>query len=491
MKSVCETGGVVQLRRCRGAPFGRTPPNPNGADSPLLQQEMHNDQVESSEPADYSDIVGYPSLPRPKTILRKGFSRTLEQAPKLSTVQIRPRSRTENDVAAAVKANRDSNQHTILVKQNKRKSLNVSDLSFGRQKKQLSCSSVSESSLLKESGSSNEMSNHSRAQSRKLQNSAASTSEEDGQKKSKKSRKPSKSLTFSFGSNSAAKRRALGFLGRGEKKGQEKSSPVTPESPILVSKKTSTLPSSSRSTRVSSELPTPNGSSRSHHGSYQDIAGARSLSRSLPRSKQRPPPLLNLSGTSSPSMGTHGYHGVGVDSPLQLDYSPALTSATSGMSSRQESSESLSECSLPPSLASSSRGQSPNVPRALNSRVQHPYTPKTSHQQQQQQSSGGSSGSGGSKTPPGRRKFSDPLISTPTQSPDTSPPRPGASSLKKRYTFCVRPSRVSPDQGWVSLWGEVCQLLGSCWILANWAWGKTGRGGNGSKTRKGPPSWTR
>ena len=422
MMSLCETGGVVQLQRKKTIPS--TPPNPNSVDS-LLEQEVSLDlQLESCyENEQYSDI-GYPTLPRPKAILsltRKGLPWSLQQASKLSTVPVRIRSRTESDIGAvcpAVKANRESNQ--ILSKQNKRKS--ISDL----WKSNSNSSPVSFSV-----GPPAPMNNHSRVQSRKPQGNAAAAEGEEGQKKTKKSRKPSKSLTFSFGSNSDKKRRTLGFLGRGEKKSVEKSveksSPVTPDSPILVSRKTKTLPSSSRNTELS---PARNGTTKSYHGSYQDIAGARSLTRALTRKKARPPPLPNLSGSASGGLVAYN-SSVGAESPLHVEHSPALTSATSGLSSRQESSESLSyrsESSQPASLASS-RGPSPNPSSSRNN------TSRT-------------------RTARGR-KLSDPVMSTPTHTPDTSPPQPRPSTLKKRYTFSVRSTRVNAERAntersWVS-----------------------------------------
>lgn len=428
MTSVCETVGVVQLRRKKAGPS--TPPNPSRVDSLLQQETQHDLELESCYDNDQYSDIGYPSLPRPKAVLslpRKGLPWSLQQASKLSTIPIRVRSRTEGDIGAvapAVKANRESN-HTILAKHNKRKSLNViSDLCSG----QRSSNGSGQSDTLRLQCAS-EMNNRARVHSKKAQASAAAAAgEEEGQKKSKKSRKPSKSLTFSFGSSSDKKRRALGFLGRNEKKTLEKTSPVAPNSPILVSRKVMTLPpTSKKSSLPGSEMPTRNGGVKSYHGSYQDITGSR---RSLTRSKRRPPPLPSLSN----SLSAQGYSITGGESPLQTDYSPALTSATSGMSSRQESSESLSyrsESSQPASMTSnpSSRGHSPNV---LNSRQQTPRadtTPKVSR---------------------GGRKLSDPMMATPTHSPDVSPPQPGASTLKKRYTFCVRPSRISPEQGWVS-----------------------------------------
>lgn len=437
--SLCDNGGVVQLRRKKQS----TPPSVNNNNmGSLLQQrrqEMQHDRGSSYNYSDdssdqYSD-VGYPSLPRPKSIL--SFSRgTLPWSIRLaSTVPVRKRSESQLTTCSRIsvapsssqlKVNRESVAHTSLAKQSKRKSVN----GISRESVCVLTTEVAGCDINSESIN---MSNHSRPLSRRAPGNA-----EDETQKSKKSRKLSKSLTFSFGSNSDLKRRALGFLGRGEKKRGEKKepdkmSPVTPSSPILVSRKVKTLPASIKITG----LPIPNkdqkevavhwpksnnGSARTYHGSYQDLTKAKS---SL-CSKHRP---LN----SSSSLGQQLYHGTDVESPLPEEYSPTLTFGATGMSSRQESSESLSrrsETSLLADSASnpSSRKQSPNMLR-FDSQNNGPSTN-------------------------GGRKLSDPMVftSNATESPDSTLSQPRGTALKKRYTFCVRPSRLNPETGWVSLY---------------------------------------
>lgn len=445
------------MRRKKGVT--NTPTKPNSLGS-LLQQRRQEIQYDlesrySDDLDQYSD-TGYPSLPRPKTVLslsRASLPRSFNGASLGSTPPTRQRNgtrKTESQlstckVAAAntagllvnSKVNRES---TSLAKQNKRKSfaeIFKGNKSAGRAELELEIESNNCSSVA------GKMSNLGRVHSRKGPSSAAGGGGEDeGNQKSKKSRKPSKSHTFSFGSHSDRKRRTLGFLGKGERKKTplEVSSSTIPASPILVSRKMKTLPASSTSGGLLIPVDNRQEIPVNHHGSvqtqyggsYQDI----SVKSPFRGGKHRPPPLSNLSS----SVGQLAYHRKEVESP-QTDYSPALTS-TSGMSSRQESSESLSfstRSDTPQALGSvstpSSRRESPNVLRS-----------------NYRQGSLGYKATVQTTLPRVQRKLSDPIVSalSTEESPDPSPQQ--GRGLKKRNTFCVRPSPglQNPQQGWVS-----------------------------------------
>ena len=447
-----ESGGVAQLRRKSGA-LMVTPTSPNRMD-PLHQrqhrQEMQHDLQPPSCYSDeqYSDTRGYPSLPRPKAILslsRAGLPWSLNQASTLSTVPVRVRKswKTESKLSSvaqcasaeqSVKVNRGLPQS----KQRKRKSLNgLGDLFRDRshtspagpsEDKSKSKSIISEPVRVV-----NQMSNHSRVHSRReAQGGADGGGHEGSQQKTKKSRKPSKSMTFSFGSSSDLKRRTLGLLGRGEKKTRKTSpippTPATPNSPILMSRKAKTLPKNASfadyERKNHQEVlvhPKFNSCAALRYGSYQDVTSTRSPSRG----KHRPPPLKNLSG----SVGQHLCHTTDTDdaSPL-TDYSPGLTSV-SGISSRPDSMESLSEVSH----ASSVRTEN-TTPPGLSRSPKLAHTPPNSHY----------------KSPSNRRKMSDPMLTAPGDADSPKPPSRPGRTLKKRYTFCVRPSRLNTaEQEWV------------------------------------------
>ena len=157
-------------------------------------------------------------------------------------------------------------------------------------------------------GSTTVMSNHNRVDSRrKMDNSQAPGS------KGKKTKKASRSLTFSFGSNSEKRKRSLGFFGTKPRRRSDDpgflripgDTGMTPGSPILVGKdrgrgKSRTLPSSSRSTEFqrhcimeerdsnsSLEDWGPEISSINHFGSCRDLT-ERSVGRPRYRSKHDP-----------------------------------------------------------------------------------------------------------------------------------------------------------------------------------------------------------
>lgn len=417
--SLCENGGFLQLRKSK--PFiANVPRKPNTMGS--LYNLRRQQEAERSDDSEYSDI-GYPSLPRPKTILslsRGSVPRSLSRVG-TSTVPVwvkkTPR-RGESLIplpSAAIAAVADATSPApspavqvqvklhSLVKQTKRKSLNgISDRAV--------VSEVAEVANGRKppSGGGGIMMN--RVKTKRVQGTASAEPPEEGQQqKPKKTWKTPKSLTFSFGSNSDRKRRALGFIG---KKGPP--SPPTPDSPILLSRKPGSLPSGSDVTDCKEVPIHPNSNGRPQSRSYKDLLV------SSPRGKHRPPPLTNL---SSPVSRFY----CGMENSPRGDRSPAFNSL-SGSSSRPDSCESLPLSNgKSATLPSSNRRYSPNVLRA-SSRHRISVTSK-------------------------ERKLSDPLLSTPLDapSPDDSPGLQGRG-LKKRYSFCVRPSRrnLAPEQGWVS-----------------------------------------
>ncbi len=269
----------------------------------------------------------------------------------------------------------------------------------------------------------NEMSNRSRIQSRKADKHDKEvplpfgSSPKSG---SKKSRKPSRALTFSFGSSSEKVRRGLGYLhSKVSRRPSEEARCTIPEthlaiptSPILQSKrKSQTLPVTSRSTEFQRHCIVEE---RDSDSSQEEDWGPdlTSPSRDRHTHKRIPPPLplaINPS-SSAPSELSNGL--------VTRTDSPAAYSQTSEFSSRQDSMESLSTSSP------SSRQDSPS--NMLTA-------PKQSKRE--------------------RRKLSDPDLSdrdSLLSNGGEAAPRGGGSQIKKRYTFCVRPTKQSPRPGWVS-----------------------------------------
>ena len=448
MSSLCENGRVVQLRRKKVSPAIAVATNPNNKG--CLQHENRQeilpaDQQESRYSDDQYSDKGYPSLPRPKTILslsRSSLPWSIHQASKLCTLPVRARRvrRSEFEkqlhsvcVDAAASPVKASTEFTYLNSASKRFSLlsgnpDRSSSCFEEPVRQCRSNSISGAVVA-------EMNSHKLMKSKKGQASTGACGVEESvaqgeQQKSKKPRKPSKALSFSFGSGSDLKRRTLGFLGRGEKK---RSSPVTPDSPILVSRKdkSKTLHVMSAAEKtVSREVVHPKSNGSMHtvvYGSYQDIHSARSPA------KPRPPPLQDLS--SSLGHQQQLYHGVEGESPQ------AKSSPSSSQSSESPPFDSIGgETSLPEtgktvSTSPPSRRQSPKYSRPRGTLSHHVSAPNTA-------------------TSRVGRKLSDPMLpSAPSagHSPRTSPGT-HRSTLKKRNTFCVRPSRLNVDeeQEWVS-----------------------------------------
>ena len=274
---------------------------------------------------------------------------------------------------------------------------------------------------------STEMSNHSRAHARKHH--ATETHRETDRHAShgtsprsgKKTRKPSRALTFSFGSSSDKVRRGLGFLHSKVTRKQhnseaEPTSPflklpesnlATPNSPILQSKrKSQTLPAISRSTEFQRHNILEERDSEESSG--EDWGPDLNTSHRDRLTGKRIPPPKSLVLGSSPSLPSELTNGMGstAESP---NYSP-----NSAFSSRRESFD--SQCSSP-----MSRQDSPNMLTM----------PKLSRKE--------------------RRKYSDPDLCDRENGLGNGVEQTSrGTTLKKRYTFCVRPTKQSPRPGWVS-----------------------------------------
>ena len=270
-------------------------------------------------------------------------------------------------------------------------------------------------------------SNHSRAQARRT--AAAESGKEMAQhpsssgsshsKSGKKSRKPTRALTFSFGSSSDRMRRGLGYLhSKVTRKLSEDQSlqklPEThlavPSSPILQSKeKSRTLPAISRSSEFQRHCILEERDSESSQEDWGPDLASPCHDRLKNKHTPPPPPLTFDQSSSLPpeliSNGTGSPH-----------YSP-----NSGLSSRQESMESLTQLSSSPP----SRQESPSL-LAM---------PKSSKRE--------------------RRKLSDPDLSDRDSTLSNGGETPKGSQLKKRYTFCVRPTKQSPRPGWVNMYTVV------------------------------------
>ena len=478
---------------------------PTGMDSPLQDVLSEKDSVEC-----YSDC-GYPTLPRPKVILSLRHSDSgwnPQQASLLQTVPVRILNSKEQfkpvergrsfslDTAiieqrrlngtalqASLTTNKDiESKHRSTHNENHRPHTDSPVVPKPRVVRSKSLFAphtkpynskpiihpVSSSPLLINSREQSplttavqhnqrdttEMStNHSRVFSRKA-SAESNTTVSGSQNKTKKPRKPSRSLTFSFGVGSDKKRKSLGFLGSKPRRQSDEGNllsvrnTVSPSSPILMSKRKShTLPGMATSSSVSDlqqhsilEERDSCGSSgawgqaqvyprqdngaallKNHFGSCRDFHSVDETERV----KNRPRPALYI-----PSRGD-------TNSPT-LDYSPVYT-PTSGLSSRQDSLESLAlsmRSEPPPRFTYSnppSRSQSPNMK--------------------------GSGFKDDLMVPRSReRKLSDPVPSNPdldgqsgiSDSPPSATASPRGSLLRKRNTFCVRQTRLTHKPGWVS-----------------------------------------
>lgn len=263
----------------------------------------------------------------------------------------------------------------------------------------------------------NEMSNRSRIQSRRRGDKEESPHGSSSRTSGKKSRKPSRALTFSFGSSSERVRKGLGYLhSKVTRRPSEESRCVpethlaVPNSPILQSKrKSQTLPVISRSTEFQRHCIVEE--ERDSDSSQEDWGPDLTSPRRNRHTHKRLPPLKPLVINPSSSVPAELSNGL-----TPRTNSPAY-SQNSEFSSQQDSMDSLSTSSP------SSRQESPNMLTM----------PKQSKRE--------------------RRKFSDPDLSdrdSVLSNGGEAAARGGGSGLKKRYTFCVRPTKQSPRPGWVS-----------------------------------------
>ena len=267
------------------------------------------------------------------------------------------------------------------------------------------------------------MSSHGR---RKL--SAAESNKETGKRASygsspksggKKPRKPGRALTFSFGAGSDKVRKGFGFLHskvtRKQSEEPTKSSLLklpethlaTPNSPILHGKrKSQTLPAISRSTEFQRHSILEERDSESSGEDWGPDLSPSHRDRLTGRRFPPPAPLVLNPSHSLPAELTNGV----VSRTESPNYSP-----NSAFSSRRGSFESQSSSPM-------SRQDSPSMLTM----------PRQSKRE--------------------RRKLSDPDISDRDSIVSNGgEPVPRGTTLKKRYTFCVRPTKQSPRPGWVSL----------------------------------------
>ena len=233
----------------------------------------------------------------------------------------------------------------------------------------------------------------------------------------KKPRKPSRALTFSFGGSSDKVRRGLGYL---QSKVTRKHSDepaksllklpethlATPNSPILQgNKKSQTLPAISRSTEFQRHNVLKERDSESSGEEWGPDLSTSRRDRLTGKRITPPTPLVLNPNRSLPSELTNGVSSR-TESP---NYSQSST-----FSSRHESFDSQSSSPM-------SRQGSPCMLTM----------PRQSKKE--------------------RRKLSDPDISDRDSNiSNGSEPVPRGTTLKKRYTFCVRPTKQSPRPGWVS-----------------------------------------
>ncbi len=437
---------------------------PTGLGSTPLHQEI----LELSEPDNYSDINGYPTLPRPKVILSlrhsDGGTWSRKQASLLQTVPVRildkelKRARSLSlDTATKSTAITSSilqqppkqkAVHPENEKQSDSSKHSSSKVRIGRSKSlcshhsKLSRSSSSlpacKSPLLTDSRepsltppaqlspTQDMSSNHGRILARK-------TATDTGKASSGGSRKPkkiSRAITFSFGGGSDKKRRTLGFLGKSKRATEDQYD--APSSPILTTRRNSRISGSSSVHDLQRRTGTEEIDSSGHWGPVpvhpHHEGGAL---------------LKNHFGSC------RDFHSIEEEEelrhqprvPLYIPVrtnteSPDISPTFSGLSSRQDSVESLSlslrsEPTLRRSVSSPpSRSNSPNV---WKSQENHMTTTRSR-----------------------QRKLSDPAQLDPeldsprgSRSPTLNESSPRGSHLKKRNTFCVRETKLTPKPGWV------------------------------------------
>ena len=408
----------VQQQPCSGNPSARLP----------MAHPLPADCEEFSD-------GGFPTLPRPKAILslaRRGHRWSVDEASLLQTFPVRIRPTTKRKVVGCSGGSSVvSNGGRFMVKQT------VNGKSCFPLTTDVASSAEREPpKLLKKSWR-----NSTAIATTKITRCASTTDAERETEemsfKGKRSKRPMRSLTFSFGSNSDKKRRSLGFFSSPRRQSDDSdstdSSSVLTSSPILVSRqKSKTLPATTTSNSSSA-------GTREHHCIIEERASNSSTEdwtlESYPNGSSTPPkpgrkqfsscrdliegedikPVRFLKMKSDPSPVDNRRERLDLVEDTQRNLRPDDSDPYS-----------LKGPSL--SAAPSSSPSSQHVSPIARRRSLHP-------------------GGHGLLD----RKFSDPAPGSETDIPLGSSIRDKVN-LKKRYSFCVRPSRDpdSPRPGWVS-----------------------------------------
>lgn len=484
----------------------------------------------------YSDTAGYPTLPRPRVILpipRPDSPWSAHEASKLQTVSLRVangQSRRPRTAESSTPVNSPTHSPAIVrsgsvgeqdtVSRKQQCQCRVAESQCGACRKeakhlkpiqttlatisncnlQRACCSppIADSDRLTRSlSASTELELSSSRTTRAVD--ATNMSSQSKAAKKTSGKRPARALSFSFGSSSSAerKRRTLNLFGTmrrrqaaddthtAEPKGvQAVSTPVAPASPILMGKRSRTVPSSMKVTSnlqqqsireerdsVSSLETEPwcsreaveEISGRNHFSSRGDVNDeqANSCVTVPPVAMSKPLPL-NVGTAPSQS-----------DVPLESRRHRMLDLSSADASSMRESVESLP------------RGGTTDSPPPPSTPPSGSYCQKLSpgsHRALSRQPSSSSSSNSSSPVPPPRsaspklRKHSDPGNESPllqramvggeqegSSSPPTErSPRTGRI-LKKGHTFCVRGSREEPN--WVSNAGRWLERL---WLPLLW-----------------------
>lgn len=435
-----------------------TPPTGLGS-TPLHQEILEHSKLELVD--SYSDN-GYPTLPRPKVILSlrhsDGGTWSRKQASLLQTVPVRilnkdlkrARSLSLDTATTSSLLQQTPTQKAVPHPENEKQSDSKHSSSkprIGRSKSlcshhsKLSKSSSSlpacKSPLLTDSRepsltppaqlspTQDMSSNHSRILARKTATDASKASSGG----SRKPKKISRAITFSFGGGSDKKRRTLGFLGKSKRATEDQYD--VPSSPILTTRKNSQI----------------SGSASVHD--LQRRAGTEEIDSGGHWGPVAVHPHHEGGGLLKNHFGScRDFHSIEEEEelrhqprvPLYIPVrtnteSPDISPTFSGLSSRQDSVESLSlslrsEPTLRRSVSSPpSRSNSPNVWKSQENHM-------TTHSLQ--------------------RKLSDPAqldleLGSPqgSRSPVSNGSSPRGSNLKKRNTFCVRETKLTPKPGWV------------------------------------------
>ncbi len=429
------------------------PTPPTGLSSTTLHQETLTLSKHDTVVDCYSDD-GYPTLPRPKVILSLRHSDagtwSRKQASLLQTVPVRIHSELKRarslslDTATARnnsqqppiqkalqpenKKLKDSKQSNSKPRIGRSKSLSTSGckLSNGQPTSRspllIDCRDPSLTPPAVLSPTQDMSTNHSRVQARK----EADKADKASSNRSKKPRKIGRAITFSFGAGSDKKRRSLGFLGK-VKDATENDYGDVPASPILTTRKNNKLTTSwsnhdfhqgtilEETDSIGNHwapapvYPHQEPVLRSHFGSCRDFHSIDETEEA--RHQPRVPLYI----------------------PVRTDTeSPDISPTFSEFSSRQNSFESLSLSLRSEPVLRHSMSTPP-------SRSHSPISWKSQEHNSRQ------------------RKLSDPAqLSPDLENSDNhssvfeNENSPRNSNLKKRNTFCVRETKLTPKPGWVS-----------------------------------------